>query len=227
MIFCSAIIVAAGSSRRAGFDKLMADLKGKPVLRRTLEAFASCPEINEIIVVSPAERYESLMAYGELPLPVRRVEGGSERHFSVSAGLNTLSPEAEWVAIHDGARPLIAPRQIKKCLEAARETGAATSAHPIVETLKRADANGYSGESVDRENLWAMETPQIFSRELICHAYEQVLQAGHLVTDEVSALEYCGHKTRLVKNETPNPKITYPEDILLAECLIGTSALEG
>lgn len=220
MVSCSAVIVAAGSSRRAGFDKLMADLKGKPVLRRSLEAFASCPEVSEIIVVAPEERFETVMSYGALPLSVRRVEGGSERHFSVAAGLKAVSPQSEWVAIHDGARPLIRPEQIKKCLEAAVRTGAATSAHPLVETIKRADGDGYSGESVDREDLWAMETPQIFFRALIEEAYETVLKEGRLVTDEVSALEHLGYKTQLVNNDTPNLKITHPGDMFLAERLL-------
>lgn len=218
---CAVIIVAAGSSRRAGFDKLMAPLCGAPVLQRTVEAFAACPEVSEIILVTPRERFEAL---GNLPsqlapLPILQVEGGSERHFSVAAGLAKIAPHTQWVAVHDGARPLIAPEQVKLCLDAAMAHGAASSAHPIVETLKKIDTDGFSGAPIDREGLWAMETPQIFFRPLITEAYEKVLSEGLLVTDEVSAMEQIGYKTRLVENSTPNPKITRAGDMILVEAI--------
>lgn len=218
---CAVIIVAAGSSRRAGFDKLMAPLGGQPVLLRTVEAFAACPAVCEIILVTSAERFriiESALRQFS-PLPVRRVEGGQERQFSVAAGLSALSTGAEWVAVHDGARPLITPGQIGLCLEAAAAAGAAASAHPVVETLKRRDEDGYSGEGVDREGLWAMETPQVFFRPLLTEAYSKVLADGCIVTDEVSAMEYCGYKTMLVENLSPNPKITRADDLALAEAI--------
>ncbi len=218
MPHCAVIIVAAGSSRRAGFDKLMAPLNGKPVLRRTLDAFLACPEVSEIILVTPPERFGAVMAAGAAPaIPVKRADGGTERHFSVSAGLDALDKQAEWVAVHDGARPLITPAQFSRCLSAAVEHGAAASASPIVDTLKRADANGFTGEAVSRDNLWAMETPQIFSLPLLRQAYTRVLEAGQLVTDEVSALEFIGHRTKLVSNDTPNPKITLPGDLAQVE----------
>lgn len=218
---CAVIIVAAGSSRRAGFDKLMAPLGGAPVLQRTVEAFSCCEEVAEIVLVAPEERF-SLVEKGLVTppaFPFHRVDGGAERHFSVAAGIAALKTNAQWIAVHDGARPLISREQIRKCLSAAIEAGAASSAHPVVETLKRIDAEGYSGEAVDREGLWAMETPQIFFRPLLTEAYEKVLSAGQLVTDEVSALEFSGYKTVLVENETPNPKITRAGDLPLAEAI--------
>lgn len=218
---CAVIIVAAGSSKRAGFDKLMAPLGGQPVLLRTVEAFAGCPAICEIVLVTPEERFRVIepLIKQFSPLPIHRVDGGKERQFSVAAGLSALTTGAEWVAVHDGARPLITAGQISLCLEAAAATGAASSAHPIVETLKRRDEDGYSGEAIDREGLWAMETPQVFFRRMLTEAYSKVLEDGCIVTDEVSAMEYSGYRTMLVENASPNPKITRAGDLALAEAI--------
>jgi len=219
----SAIIVAAGSGSRMGFDKLMARLGGAPVILRTLEAFQVCPEIDEIILVCPPDRAEVIQRIaddGEMRKIRRIVPGGAERHLSVWAGLQAVSAGSSYVAVHDGARPLIHPAQISRCLARARETGAAASARPVSETLKQADASGRVTGSVNREGLWIMETPQVFAKSLLVSAYEAVLRDGLLVTDEVSALGHIGHEVWLVDNPTPNPKITWPPDLALAERLL-------
>ena len=208
----SAIIVAAGSSRRMGFDKLVAPLDGLPVLKHSIQAFLDCASISEVIVVTDEDRFQ-LCCPKEASKPVRRVDGGAERHHSVANGLNACSSQATFIAVHDGARPFILPNSIEICLAAAQEHGAATCAHRITETVKRADENDYVASSVDRENLWAMETPQIFRQDLIKDAYAHVLSAGELVTDEVSALESIGIKTKLIAHPAHNPKITFPSDI--------------
>lgn len=139
---CAAIIVAAGSSRRAGFDKLLAPLHGVKVLERSIRAFASCREITEIVVVCPEERFHAINGADlETEIPVTRVDGGAERHESVQNGLAALLYTPEFVAVHDGARPLITVEQISRCIQTAREYGAAASAHPVTDTLKRADKN--------------------------------------------------------------------------------------
>lgn len=216
---CTAIIVAAGSSQRMGFDKLLAPLAGKPVLQRSIEAFINCDEITEIIVVCPQERFDALDLKFSNQL-ITRIDGGADRHDSVAAGLSKISKKTEYIAVHDGARPLISSEQIGRVLRSAIEHGGATSARPITETVKRADANGRVTESVCRNHLWLMETPQIFKAPLLSDAYQAVQDKGERVTDEVSALELIGHHTQLVKNPEPNPKITYPEDIEMAEKLI-------
>jgi len=219
----SAIIVAAGSGSRMGFDKLMASLGGSPVILRTLEAFPVCPEIDEIILVCPPDRAEvihRLADDGEMRKIRRIVPGGAERHLSVWAGLQAVSAGSSHVAVHDGARPLIHPSQISRCLARAWDTGAVASARPVSETLKQADASGLVTGSVNREGLWIMETPQVFARTLLVSAYEAVLRDGLLVTDEVSALGHIGHDVWLVDNPTPNPKITWPPDLALAERLL-------
>lgn len=217
-MFC-AVIVAAGSSRRAGFDKLTAPLAGVPVLRRSVDAFVAAGAA-AVVVVCPESRWvETGLATADFPVPVSRVDGGAERQDSVVAGLAALPAGTRMVAVHDGARPLITPAGIAACLTAAEETGAATCAHPVVDTLKRADAAGRSlPEKVSRENLWGMETPQIFRLDLLLQAYEYVKKHDLVVTDEVSAVESLGVPTRLVQGGV-NLKITLPGDLELAELI--------
>ncbi|MES2469847.1 MAG: 2-C-methyl-D-erythritol 4-phosphate cytidylyltransferase [Verrucomicrobiota bacterium] len=219
----SAIIVAAGSGTRMGFDKLLASLGGAPVILHTLRAFQTCPEVDEIVVVASPDRQEVIQRLADdagLTKLRAFVPGGAERHLSVWAGIQAVAAECDYVAVHDGARPLIHPSQISRCLAKARETGAAASARPVSETLKRADGSGRVCGSVDRAGLWIMETPQVFARPLLIDAYEAVLREGVLVTDEVSALERLGHPVWLVDNPTPNPKITWPPDLAVAERLL-------
>lgn len=217
-MFC-AVIVAAGSSRRAGFDKLAALLDGVPVLRRSVDAFVAAGAA-AVVVVCPESRWEETgLATAAFPVPVSRVDGGAERQDSVAAGLAALPAGTRMVAVHDGARPLITAAGIRACLAAAEKTGAATCAHPVVDTLKRADAEGCSlPEKVSRENLWGMETPQIFRLSLLQEAYEYVKSQKLVVTDEVSAVEALGVSTRLVPGGV-NLKITLPGDLELAELI--------
>ena len=219
----SAIIVAAGSSRRMGFDKLEALLCGESVLTRSLTAFQNCPDVSEIIVVtSPAKMEAVRNAVDRLKLSkfAGAVEGGAERHLSVHAGLEQMNSDCDLVAVHDAARPLVSPNAISQCAAAAADSGAASLAHRIADTLKRANASGEVSQSVSRDDLWAMETPQIFRVALLREAYRAVLERGDTVTDEVSALEVIGHPVKLVENAEPNFKITVPADLALAEALL-------
>ena len=216
----SAIIVAAGSSRRMGFNKLLAPLAGVPVLRRTLAEFQACADVGEIIVVTGDEQREQIAQWqqtGELSKLVAVIAGGAERHLSVWAGIQACSPETDIVAVHDGARPLISRDQISKCITAAREKQAVACARPMTETIKRADASGRICESLDRAGVWVMETPQVFTKPLLVRAYEAVIREGALVTDEVSAMQHIGVPVFVIENTAPNPKITFPSDLTLAE----------
>ncbi|NNE91272.1 MAG: 2-C-methyl-D-erythritol 4-phosphate cytidylyltransferase [Verrucomicrobiales bacterium] len=220
----SAILVAAGSSRRMGFDKLGVELAGKPVLAWSIEAFESCPDISEIVVVASDERFGDLekwqSSFGWKKVS-RIVSGGAERHLSVWNGLEAIDAGSEFAAVHDGARPLIQPKAISLCLESAGQFGAAVLGHPVTDTLKRADSKGEKVESsVSRENLWAMETPQCFSVELLKEAYGKILSTGEIVTDEVSALQKLGREIRLIENPDPNPKITFRGDLIVAGAIL-------
>ena len=195
-----------------GFDKLAAPLAGKSVLARTLEAFLACGSITEILVVCPPERF-ALLGETAFTKPVRRVDGGAARHLSVANGLAAVSPDAELIAIHDAARPLVSQADILATIAAAKEHGAASLARRVTETLKRSDENGFTIASVPRENLWFMETPQIFQAGLIRAAYAHILESDIEVTDETSAIEAYGKKVKLVPSTSPNPKITTSADL--------------
>jgi 2-C-methyl-D-erythritol 4-phosphate cytidylyltransferase len=215
----SAIIVAAGSSRRMGFDKLFAEIVGKPVIAHSLNAFARAESVNEIIVVAQEDRHrdiEQIVRNENLNNVRAIVRGGEHRHDSVRAGLETVSGDAEYIAVHDAARPLVTPQQIEHVFEKCRYFGAASLAEPIRDTVKRADVDLRVAQSVDRHELYAMQTPQIFERKILEQAYQVVSEKMLLVTDEVSAVELIGRKAALVVNDEFNFKITYPRDLSLA-----------
>lgn len=215
----SAIIVAAGSSQRMGFNKLLAPLGGVPVIVRTVRTFDQCDAIDEIIVVG-SEAVREELAKHSFPKLVKMLPGGSERHFSVFEGLRALSESSQIVAVHDGGRPLITTAQISKCVAIARDKRAVACARPVTETMKRCDDSGKITNSLERKNAWIMETPQVFDRELLMTAYEHVLGSELLVTDEVSAVQALGEPVFVVENTSPNLKITFPADLALAEKLL-------
>jgi 2-C-methyl-D-erythritol 4-phosphate cytidylyltransferase len=219
----SAVIVAAGSSQRMGFDKLLALLGDLPVLAHTIGAFERTSSVDEIILVARAERvgeFEELVRQQGFEKVRSVIPGGEQRHDSVRAGLQRLNENATHVAVHDAARPLVTPDQIEQVFELARLHGGAALAEPITNTLKRADENRVVTDGVSRENLYAMQTPQIFARDLLDKAYAKIGAANLAVTDEVSAIEHLGGKVVLVPNEEWNIKITYPRDLLLAQAVL-------
>jgi len=223
-----AVIVAAGSSRRMGFDKLTADLAGLPVLAHSLLAFEHCDEVDCIILVAAADRTEKFRALAEdngVTKLVMVVEGGEERCTSVCHGVEAAMkevPDAEIVLVHDGARPLVSGDAIVQCIHGARKHGAASLARQVTDTLKQADDSAMVGSSVSRENLWAMETPQVFEADLILRASRAAVGDAVVVTDEVSAVQRIDEDQAiyLVENVTANPKITFPGDLAIAEALL-------
>ena len=199
-----------------GFDKLAAEIRGVPVLRLSVDAFMAVEAVTAVIVVAPEDRFESLGT--DFPKPLHRADGGKERQDSVANGLALVKEDL--VAVHDGARPLVSPAAILSCIEAAADCGSAALARQVTETLKRSDADGLARESVSRELLWFMETPQVFQTALLRQAYSAVREQGLSVTDEVSAMEAIGVATQLVPSPSPNLKITVPADIELANALL-------
>jgi 2-C-methyl-D-erythritol 4-phosphate cytidylyltransferase len=220
----SAIIVAAGVSRRMGFDKIFAHILGKPVLFWSIAAFEECPDITDIIVVTRADKVDDVrkLIVAEKLTKVRAVvEGGAERHHSVWNGLRAVNAEgSQFVAIHDAARPLVTPKLISACLALARKNGAACCASPIPDTVKRASHELLVTDDVERKNLWAMQTPQIFSSAMIMQAYASLMARNELVTDEVSAIQKIGKRVALLENDDYNFKITFPRDLPMAEQVI-------
>jgi 2-C-methyl-D-erythritol 4-phosphate cytidylyltransferase len=224
MPFVSAVVVAAGRSQRMGFDKLLVELAGRPVLMHSLDRFEQCPAISEMVLVLHPERRDQVCALIEragVYAKLRHVvDGGSERHLSVWAGLQAIKDAADFVAVHDAARPLVSPEMIGFAIQAAADAGAVALAAPVVETLKRAGKENLVIGSVDRQGLWAMQTPQIFRKDWLLAAYRTVLAQGEAVTDEVSAVQALGYPVRLLENPDWNPKVTFPRDIAVAEGLL-------
>lgn len=218
-----AVIVAGGSSRRMGFDKLTADLEGRPVLAWSAAAFNDCPAIDAIVLVCAASARHELekIARDAAPSKLKHVVvGGAHRHLSVAEGLGCVPAEAAMIAVHDAARPLVGQAMIERCLESARNTGASACARRVNDTLKRINDEGFIIESVDRTNLWAVETPQIFRAELLRRAYEEVIATGGHVPDETSAVQAAGAPVALVDTPEWNGKITYPDDLELARLVL-------
>ena len=219
----TAIIVAAGDSRRMGFDKLFAAIAGRPVIAHTIHAFERADCVGEIIVVARKDRLDEIKAIvcdKDFKKVRSIIPGGKHRQDSVGAGLTHLDPAAKYVAVHDAARPLITTEQIERVFEQCRMHAAASLTEPISDTLKYADSEFFVAGSVDRHQLYAMQTPQVFERRLIEDAYNAVYAENASVTDDVSAVERLGRKVILVPNEDFNFKITYPRDLALAEFVL-------
>ncbi len=219
----TAIIVAGGSSQRMGFDKLLAPLNGRPVVAHSIAAFEQTESVTGIIVVGRAERlaeYEQIAETHGFRKISAVIPGGGRRQDSVSRGLEQLDAATQFVAVHDAARPLVRPELVERIFQLARAHGGAASAAPVTDTLKRADDNHVVTGGVERTHLFAVQTPQIFRRDLLEKACRAISEAGLEVTDEISAVERAGGKIVLEPNDEPNFKITYPADIPLAEFVL-------
>jgi len=214
----SGLIVAAGASRRMGFDKITAPLAGRPLLAWSLAAFEACGEIGACVLVCPESRIAEFSAIAA-PFPKFRlvVPGGAERSESVLNGLAALGAfSPDLVAVHDAARPLVTPALISAVVAAASEYGASAAAEPVSDTLHRAGAGGLLEETVPRDRLWAMQTPQVAGFVALCGA----IQSGKPQTDEISALIRAGLRPRPVFHDGRNFKVTFPGDISLAEAVL-------
>ena len=227
---CSAVIVSAGLARRmGGIDKVLAPLGELPVLVHTLYAFQDCPVIDEIVVVA---REDLVVDVGRLCREfnldkVRKViVGGQERIHSVQAGLREVDPEADLIAIHDGARPLVPQEIIRDTVARAALTGAAAPAIPLTDTIKRVE-DGLVAETVDRAALWAVQTPQVFEAGLIKTATQKAIDDGELLTDDCGSVERLGMKVTLTSGSRENIKITTPLDLVLGEAILQARAEEG
>jgi 2-C-methyl-D-erythritol 4-phosphate cytidylyltransferase len=215
----SAIIVAAGDSQRMeGIDKLFAPLGGEPVLARVLDVFQKCRPVDQIVLVMSLKNIEEgrrIIALGHWSKVTDICLGGKRRQDSVAEGIKRLK-ECEWVIIHDGARPFVTLDLIERGLEAAKETGAAAAAVPITDTIKWAGPDGIVRQTVPRQNLRAVQTPQVFRADVIKNTYKFV--PGD-VTDDAELVEKAGYKVKLYMGAYDNIKITTPDDLAVAGAL--------
>ena len=214
-----AIIVAAGSgTRMAGADKLFTEVAGQPLLAHAIAPFQECASIERIVLVMASlnlKRGRDLVERYGFTKATALVKGGERRQDSVRLGLEALGG-CDYVAVHDGARPLVTPELIARGLEAARETGAAAPALPIADTVKEAGPNGIVLRTLDRSRLWAVQTPQVFRYELLLRAHREITAD---VTDDAAMVEALGEPVRLFEGSRANIKVTTVEDLTLIKAL--------
>mgnify|MGYP001365648599 FL=1 len=219
----SAVIVAAGRGTRMGSDKLFLEVGGLPVVGHAWKRFDAHPDIEEVVlVVRPDNRsaFEKLAVRLDLKRPYTLADGGAERQDSVLNGLQAVRADAGIVAIHDGARPCTDELTISDTIAAAGKQGAAVAASPVVDTLKLADGDLSISRNIDRTHLWAVQTPQVFRREIILEAMNAVREQNATVTDDTAACELIGQAVALVPSNALNPKVTTPADLPLVEFLL-------
>ena len=221
---CTALVAAAGSSTRmGGINKLLQPLDGVPVLVRTLTALQRAGRIDEIVVAAREEDVVEISrlcrTYG-ITKCAKVVRGGESRTHSVLLAALEARPDAELLAVQDGARPLVTPELIDAVAEAAARTAAAAPAVPVKDTVKMVRADGTVDRTLDRDALRAVQTPQIFEASILKAALQSALEAGAAVTDDCSAVERLGKRVYLVEGDEENLKITTPVDLLLAEAIL-------
>lgn len=214
-----AIIVAAGASQRmANINKIFAPLGNKPLLAWSVDTCQGCNLVRQIVLVlsdKDLERGQKLKeerGWSRVTLCL----GGARRQDSVNKGLEKLET-CHWVMIHDGARPFLTLSLIENGLKAAAETGAAVAAVPVKDTIKLADDSGLVEDTLQRSKLWAAQTPQVFSFDIISQACRKVIRE---VTDDAAAVERLGYKVKLYMGSYNNIKVTTPEDLLLAQIIV-------
>ncbi|MEM9643686.1 MAG: 2-C-methyl-D-erythritol 4-phosphate cytidylyltransferase [Planctomycetota bacterium] len=228
------IMPAGGSGSRFGAsqNKIFASLAAKPVWWHAVHTLCQTEHVHSLsIALSASDEKvfrDQLREYGdgsvETPsihgVRIRIVRGGEERYQSVQAGLQGIQddPKVDLVAVHDAARPLLTTGDWHAVLAAAARSGAAMLATPLAGSLKRSLADGHNCRNVDRRDLWIALTPQVFKRDWIAQAYTR--HRGFPVTDDAQLLEACGHPVELVRGSAANLKITYPEDLRVAEAML-------
>jgi len=219
-------ILAAGSSSRAGVDKVLADLGGHPVLLWSLQSGQVAGCFREIVVVAPAEKLGAVSAATRGREGVRVIAGGATRTASSWAALDAAG-DAEVIAVHDAARPFVPPSLFQRCVEIARSDGSAVAGLPLADTIRRANEAGAAREEIEREGLWAAQTPQVFRREILAKA--RAVAGDRTFSDDAAAVVAAGLPVKMVPGERRNLKITTLEDLgyareLVAKGLVGLSA---
>ncbi len=223
--FISAIIVAAGKSTRMGTGKCkqLLPLCGIAAIARTLSAFETSRYIREVILVTnrlDLHEMGSIIKEFGFTKVTKIVIGGDTRQKSAAIGLKAVNENAAYIAVHDGARPLVSAACIDRVAEGAMKNSAAAAAVKVKDTLKIADENGEVISTPNRERYWAVQTPQIFSAQLYREAFEKANASGNDFTDDCQLIEAAGGKVQLVEGEYTNIKITTSSDISQAEAII-------
>lgn len=226
--FTSAVIAASGNSTRMGMtvSKQLIELNGKPTLWHTLSAFEGCDVIDEIIVVCRECDMSSIRAIAQEFNKVSAVvTGGSTRAESVKNGVNAASESAQFFAIHDGARPLVTSDDIKRVVERAYITNAATLGTPVTDTIKVVDSDSIITDTPVRDTLRAVQTPQVFERMLYLRAIDNAVKNNLSVTDDCSMVEALNESVEIVLGSSENIKLTTQTDIIFAQAILSSREL--
>lgn len=229
--FCSAVILAAGSGSR--FDdsraKQFLEIRGESVLLRSVRVFQESELFQEIVVVTRAadrEGVQKILRDAGMTKVVRVIAGGDTRQESAKRGFDAVNPVCTYVAIHDAARCLLTDGMVDAVMESAFVTGAAACAQRAVDSLKRTNGAGDITETIDRENCWQVQTPQVFLADMY-RAAAYLAEKDHvLATDDCALCERLGFSVRLVDCGRTNMKITYPEDVVIAEAILDARAMK-
>ena len=219
-VFVSAVVAAAGSSARFGEDKQFLLLDGVPTLARSIEALQNTDCIDEIIVCTKKEnltRVTALVKQYTFTKVTRVCEGGDTRVKSVKNAVFHCDKRTDILVIHDGARPFVSGDTVKRTVEAAAEIGAAACAVKVKDTIKLTDENGIVASTPKRDNLWAVQTPQVFDFKVYKDALENAPEG---VTDDCMIVEAAGQRVKLVTGEYTNIKITTPDDMITAQAIL-------
>ena len=210
----ASVVPAAGAGLRlpGAVAKQFRDLAGKPLFQHCLLRISRSGLVGRIVLVHPPGPDPPELPRG-LDVDVHLVEGGARRQDSVRNGLDALGDDVSWVVVHDGARPLVTPELIERCLRGAAQTGAAIAALPVVDTVKLGDAEGFIEATRPREGLWLAQTPQVARRELLVRAMEWAVANDFEGTDEAALLEAVGVRVKLVEGSARNIKVTTPGDM--------------
>jgi 2-C-methyl-D-erythritol 4-phosphate cytidylyltransferase len=226
-----AVIVAAGRGTRFGRPKQLLELAGKPMIVWSVEAFASMPEIAELVVVTESEFVDAMEVLVEEHVKHARgvvVRGGATRQASVAAGLNALSAEVAAVLVHDGARPLVRTSDVRAGMRPVRPGTASLLATPVVDTVKVAGADGKVTRTLDRSELWAAQTPQFAMLGDLRGAHAEAVRRDRpAATDDAALLERAGLDVLVIPGSADNFKVTVPEDLARAEALLRDRAPQG
>jgi len=226
-----AVVPAGGTGTRMGgtVPKQFLELNGKPILYYTLKTLQDCGIISELILVVPEKEYENACIdwLGKPEIVTKVVVGGEKRQDSVYNGFCELSTQTEIVLVHDGVRPFLSHQMIQESVDAAREYGAAITAIPVNDTIKRVDDSGLVSQTVDREGLWRVQTPQVFRYELLQEAFKKANSEKFYGTDEGTLIEHLGKPVKVVEGSEQNIKITRPEDLRLSEIFISKAFPEN
>ncbi len=223
----AALVLAAGRGERLGhaLPKAFVPIAGRTLLEHSVRALVRSKAIDWIVPVLAAAdlaRWQDL-SLGSIEGLAPPVAGGAERQHSMRAGLAELPEEIEFVAVHDAARCLVAAEDIRAVVSAARETGAAILGERARDTIKRV-VDGKIVETPERAACWAAQTPQVIRRDWLSEAVAAADRKGLLGTDDAQLIEWLGHPVEMVEARFPNPKITRPEDLVLAEAMLAKAA---